>query len=127
MKYLRLLLYILIISLVTLPTGGQSLVMSGNEIFEQENIPRKSKLQKNKEVEQKSLKQKGTVNVPAIKNDKNSTNQQPASSNTKETKTNDKTEKKSKVPTLSTSKETEYTTFLAILVQIVLLILYRFV
>jgi preprotein translocase subunit SecF len=112
--------------LVTLPTGGQSLVMSGNEIFEQENIPKKSKINKGKETEQKSLKQKGTVNVPALKNNKNSTNQQPATNHNKETKTNDKIEKKPKVSTISTSEETEYTTFLAILVQIFILILYKF-
>lgn len=126
MKYFRLLLCILIISLVTLPTGGQSLVMSGNEIFEQESIPKRSKLQKNKETEQKSLKQKGTVNVPVLKNNKNSTNQQPATNNNKDIKTNDKIEKKPKVSTLSTSEETEHTTFLAILVQIFVLILYKF-
>lgn len=126
MKYFRLLLCILIVPLVTLPTGGQSLVMSGNEIFEQESIPKKSKLKKNKETEQKSLKQKGAVNVPALKNNKNFTNQQPATHSNKEAKTNDKIEKKPKVTAISTSEETEYTAFWATLLHIFVLLLSQF-
>ncbi|GAB4128962.1 MAG: hypothetical protein OHK0045_06920 [Raineya sp.] len=113
------------ICLVTLPTGGQSLVMSGNEIFEQESIPKRSKTQKNKETEQKSLKQKGAVNVPTIKNNKNNS-QQPNGVGSKDLKVNDKTEKKPKVATLSTSEETEYITILSILVQILVWMLYKF-
>lgn len=126
MKYFRLLLCILMISLVTLPTGGQSLVMSGNEIFEQENIPKKSKIQKNKEIEQKSLKQKGAINVPTLKNNKNSSNQQPNSNGNKDLKVNDKVEKKPKVSTLSTSEETEYITALSVLMHLFVLMLYKF-
>jgi len=125
MKCLRFFVLILLVLLVTFPTGGQSLVMSGNEIFEQENIPKKSKINKNKEVEQKSLKQKGTVNVPALKNSKSSTNQQPATN--KDTKNNDKIEKKPKVSAISTSEETIYTSFFSVLIEIFILLLYSFV
>jgi hypothetical protein len=125
MKCLRLFILILLVLLVIFPTGGQSLVMSGNEIFEQENIPKKSKINKNKEVEQKSLKQKGTVNVPALKNSKSSTNQQPATN--KDTKNNDKIEKKTKVSAISTSEETIYTSFFSVLIEIFILLLYSFV
>jgi hypothetical protein len=125
MKCLRFFILILLVLLVIFPTGGQSLVMSGNEIFEQENIPKKSKINKNKEVEQKSLKQKGTVNVPALKNSKSSTNQQPATN--KDTKNNDKIEKKPKVSAISTSEETIYTSFFSVLIEIFILLLYSFV
>jgi preprotein translocase subunit SecF len=128
MKFFRLLLCFLVISLVTLPTGGQSLVMSGNEIFEQESIPKKSKSQKNKETEQKSLKQKGAVNVPTTQKNKPNNTQLPASTNSsKDTKTNEKSEKKPKVATLSTSEEAEGFAILAILVQVFLILLYKFV
>ncbi len=128
MKFFRLLLCFLVISLVTLPTGGQSLVMSGNEIFEQENIPKKSKSQKNKEIEQKSLKQKGTVNVPTIQKNKPNNTQLPSSTNgNKDTKANEKNEKKPKVATLSTSEEVEGFAILAILVQLFLIWLYNLV
>jgi ABC-type Na+ efflux pump permease subunit len=125
MKCLRFFILILLVLLVIFPTGGQSLVMSGNEIFEQENIPKKSKINKNKEVEQKSLKQKGTVNVPALKNSKSSTNQQPATN--KDTKNNDKIEKKPKVSAISTSEEKIYTSFFSVLIEIFILLLYSFV
>jgi len=125
MKCLRFFILILLVLLVIFPTGGQSLVMSGNEIFEQENIPKKSKINKNKEVEQKSLKQKGTVNVPALKNSKSSTNQQPATN--KDTKNNDKIEKKPKVSAISTSEETVYASFFSVLIEIFTLLLYSFV
>jgi hypothetical protein len=125
MKCLRFFILILLVLLVIFPTGGQSLVMSGNEIFEQENIPKKSKINKNKEVEQKSLKQKGTVNVPALKNSKSSTNQQPATN--KDTKNNDKIEKKPKVSAISTSEETIYASFFSVLIEIFTLLLYSFV
>jgi hypothetical protein len=125
MKCLRFFILILLVLLVIFPTGGQSLVMSGNEIFEQENIPKKSKINKNKEVEQKSLKQKGTVNVPALKNSKSSTNQQPATN--KDTKNNDKIEKKPKVSAISTSEETIYASFFSVLIEIFILLLYSFV
>jgi len=125
MNYFRLILCILMIFLVTLPTGGQSLVMSGNEIFEQENIPQKSKTQKNKETEQKSLKQKGAVNVPSLKNNKNIGNQQPNSGN-KDLKVNDKLEKKTKISTLSSSEETEYATVFSVLIHFFVWVLYKF-
>jgi hypothetical protein len=86
-----------------MPTGGQSLVMSGNEIFEQEVIPKKSNKQaKDKETQQKSLKQKGTLNIPNLKTDKTST-----PNNVKDSKIIDKGDKKPKVPTISMTQETE--------------------
>lgn len=127
MKFFRLLLCFIAISLVTLPTGGQSLVMSGNEIFEQESIPKKSKLQKNKETEQKSLKQKGAINVPTIQKNKANSTQLPSSNGNKDIKPIEKNEKKPKVATLSTSEEADSITLLAVLVQVFLALLYKFV
>jgi len=104
-----------------MPTGGQSLVMNGNEIFEQEGIPKKSnKLLKDKEVQQKSLKQKGAVTVPSLKTDK-SNNQ----NNVKDPKIIEKTgEKKGKVSTLSLTQnhdeESNVSPLFLIAVQVIL-------
>lgn len=105
MRFFKLSIFVVLFCLLaTMPTGGQSLVMSGNEIFEQEGIPKKSnKLLKDKDVQQKSLKQKGSVNVPNLKTDK-SNNQ----NNIKDPKIIEKgTEKKSKVTTLSLAENTD--------------------
>jgi len=67
MKSFRAIYAIIFFVLVSvLPTGGQSLVMSGNEIFEQEVIPSKKRKETSKKVEEKSLKQKGAVRVPVF-------------------------------------------------------------
>ncbi|MDX1903447.1 MAG: hypothetical protein SFU27_04755 [Thermonemataceae bacterium] len=68
MKSFKTLYFTLFFFLVALlPTGGQSLVMSGNEIFEQEAIPsKKTKKEFEKKVQQKNLKQKGSVRVPVF-------------------------------------------------------------
>lgn len=105
MRFFKLPIFVIVFCLLaTMPTGGQSLVMSGNEIFEQEGIPKKSnKLLKDKEVQQKSLKQKGTVNVPTLKTDKAN-----GQNNVKDPKIIEKgTEKKSKVTTLSFAEQTD--------------------
>lgn len=125
MKFFKLLICTLLISLVTLPTGGQSLVMSGNEIFEQESIPKKSKNHKNKETEQKSLKQKGAVNIPALRKNKTNNPQQPSS--TQQQPKEMKNDKKPKVTTLSTVENTESAPLFNFLMQIFLMILYSFV
>ncbi|MCU0439694.1 MAG: hypothetical protein MUC49_17530 [Raineya sp.] len=120
MRFFKLSILAVIFCLIaTMPTGGQSLVMSGNEVFEQEGIPKKSK-SKDKDVQQKSLKQKGTINVPVLKTDKpNSQN------NIKDPKIIEKgAEKKSKVSTLSlaenSDEENQVSPIFLIAVQVIL-------
>lgn len=112
MPFLKYFLSIFLL-LAVLSTRGQSLVMSGNEIFEQENIPRKSK-DKDKNAEKKYVKNKGEVKIPILK--KENSNSAPASKENKNTENNDK---KPKINTLSqeipqeSSIFTQIITFLA--------------
>jgi hypothetical protein len=121
MRFFKLSIFVIIFCLLaTMPTGGQSLVMSGNEIFEQEGIPKKSnKLLKDKDVQQKSLKQKGTVTVPALKTEKSN------GQNVKDSKIIEKgIEKKSKVSTLSLAEnrdeENQVSPIFLVAIQVIL-------
>lgn len=88
--------------LFVLCTKGQSLVMSGNEIFEQENIPRKKDKEKDKSLEKKFVKNKGEVKIPILKKDSTP----PPNTSNKENKNND-SDRKPKINTAWQEKPTE--------------------
>lgn len=113
MFFLKYFLSILLL-LAVLSTSGQSLVMSGNEIFEQENIPRKNK-EKDKNTEKKYVKNKGEVKIPILKKENNGT---PTSTPNKENKSNE-SDKKPKINTISEENPQERNTLAEVLFFVV--------
>ncbi len=105
--------------LAVLSTRGQSLVMSGNEIFEQENIPRKNK-EKDKNTEKKYVKNKGEVKIPILKKENNST---PTTTPNKENKPSE-SDKKPKINTILQENPQESNIFAKVLFFIVKIFAY---
>jgi hypothetical protein len=113
MPFLKYFLSILLL-LAVLSTSGQSLVMSGNEIFEQESIPRKSK-EKDKNTEKKYVKNKGEVKIPILKKENNGT---PTNTPNKENKLTEN-DKKPKINTTSQENPQESNTLMEVFFFIV--------
>jgi hypothetical protein len=102
-KLLQFLMFTAFILMANFNSNGQSLVMSGNEIFQQET-PSKLKESKNAQkiaIEKKYLKQKGTIIIPDLKSDKNG-------NTLKSPKILEDTERKPRYSTLSENTKTTF-------------------